>query len=239
MVHSKEIQANSTTFFIIKAFNKYICYESCFGNVVKIQGQTAVGAISRMCHLLPFLKRRDDTTRFRIFYFEPHPVNGLQQKPLPSLLVGRSNTPFEYKPSAPRLLRPHYSPVYDMIVRGARLYYCIQVQTTYFLYDDDFGDPLAADITDNTGNVVILKSGSKSNTLKIINSLPSTAIVYSLKVTVNGLVEGSDDLRRVTVGPAKELNTKTNKEKITDGTRTKLIKNEIKQRNIEALTSKR
>lgn len=234
MLRTVEIQPQSSTFIIIKAFNKYICYETCMGNVVKIRNQSAYGPINRISPLVPFLRERDNTNQFRLLYYEPDFENGLSEKPLPYILKGRSGTKFSFKEGVFKSTSVGPQIGYDMLVRGPRLYYCIESDGNFFLYDDDFGNPLMADIDDGKGNTYVARSKVVSETLRIINSLPKNATVYSLRVTKNGLVRGNNNFRRFGEN-TKEILEKTKKEKLTDKTRNSLIKKEIQKKKIEKL----
>lgn len=234
MIKSVEIQKNSNTFFIIKTFNRYLCYETCMGNIVKIQGQSAVGQINRMSFLVPYLKHRDKTSKYKIFYYEFDTMLGLRKLTLPTVLKGRRNSRFYFEEGSSKIVDLNYKPSYDMILRGPRLYFCIEAGGNYFLYDDDFGNPLQGDIVSDNGKSFIVSGKSRDNTLKIINSLSDEAIVYSLKVTKNGIVKGSDTMSRFNFDNAKKAFETTKKEKVSDKTRMSIIKRNLQQKKIDS-----
>jgi hypothetical protein len=205
------------------------------GNVVKIQGQTAIGQSNRILSLVPFLKRRDNTSKFKLLYYEFDLVDGLIKKPLPLIFKSKKNTRFEYTESPFSMADLSYKPYYDIIYRDARPYYCIQIKNSYFLYDDDLGNPLKADIVDDKGNKYVIPSKTKANTLKIINSLPEDAVVYSLKVTNDGIVKGSDEFKKFDLKSSKKVFEKSKKEKTTDKTRTLFKKRQEQQKKIDEL----
>lgn len=236
MLSSVEIKKGSNTFFVIKTFDKYLCYETCMGNVVRIQGQPAFGPINKISSLVPFLKRRDETQRFRLFYYEFNLTDGLVERPLPPLLKGRKNTPFGFQESSPSLVKLTYKPNYDLIVReSCDIYFCIEYDGKYLLYDDDLGNPIKADIQDDKGNSYIIPSMTQSNTLTIINSLPESSVVYSLKITNKGIVRGNKDMRKFDLEKAKKTFEETKQEKTTDKTRSLFRKREKRQKKIESL----
>lgn len=236
MLKSVEIKKGSNTFFIIKTFNNYLCYETCMGNIVKIQGQPASGQINSITPLVPFLKRRDKTSKFRLFYYEFNVSDGLVEQPLPLMLRGRKNTEFHYQEGPPTLVKLNYKPLYDLIVReSSDIYFCIEHDGKFLLYDDDLGNPIQADIVDDKGNSYIIPSMTQANTLTIINSLPKSSVVYSLKVTRDGIVKGSKEMERFDIQNAKKSFESTKKEKTTDKTRSLFRKREKRQKKIESL----
>jgi hypothetical protein len=237
MLRSVEIQKGSTTFFVIKTFDKYLCYETCMGNVVKINGQSASGQINKISSLIPFLKRRDGTQKFKLFYYEFDLLSGLVEHPLPLSLRGRKNTMFSYQETTPTLIQLNYKPMYDLIVRECcDMYFCFEFNGNYLLYDDDLGNPLKADIYDDKGNSFIVQSMTKQNTLTIINSLPDSSIVYSLKIDKRGIVEGNKELHKFDYSKSKKTFENTKLEKVTDKTRSLFKKRETREKKIESLS---
>jgi hypothetical protein len=205
------------------------------GNPVRIHGQSAVGSINRVSSLVPFLKRRDGTEKFKIFCYTFNVLDGLMEIRLPELLRGRRRTKFHVEDGISKLVELNYKPTYDMIVRGSRVYFCIQAARNYFLYDDDFGNPINADITLKNGKSFVIDSNTEANTLQIIKSLPEEAVVYSLKVTNGGLVRGNANMRKFNLVAARKAFEVMRLEKTADKTRSNIIKRTTQQKKIERL----
>jgi hypothetical protein len=162
-------------------------------------------------------------------------LDGLVERPLPLWLRGRKNTKFSFTEGSPTLVGIDYKPLYDMIIRDERMYFCIQAGGNYFLYDDDFGNPLLADIKNNQNQTFLINSGTEANTLKIIKSLPEKSVVYSLKVTDSGIVKGNAEMSKFKLDDAKRIMEVMRKEKTTDLTRSTIIKRASRQKKVEKL----
>lgn len=235
-VASQDIQKNANTFILTKMFGTYMLYEPCFGNVVKLYGQAAYGSMNRVSPLVRYMRSERNTDKLKVFYIETNISQGLINKPLPKFIIGKSGTSTEYKEGNAKFLPPSSKPKYDILIKETAIYYCIEnTSGEYLLYDYDMGNPLMGEIEDKNGNTYVIKSGTEKNTLKLIDSLPQQATVYSLKVDKkNGIVNGNELFRRFNSETAKKQTDELVQEKNKDFTKMKMAK---EKKRIEKMNS--
>lgn len=224
MANSRDIQSDNTTFFVLNVFGEYMVYEACFGNVIKLYSQTALGAINRVNKIVDFMRNKRKVDRIKIFYFESNQSKGLIQRPITKRITGDS-----YKESNFKFVSLPKPPAYELLIKELKIFYCIQAGKNYFLYDYDFGNPLMGEVEDHNKNKVMIKSGKKKQTLMLINTLPDDAVVYSLKVdSFNGLVEGDGDMKRFELDNVKKKTERLVQAKQTDKTKLKQTTKELR-----------
>jgi hypothetical protein len=204
-IYSKK--PTGSEFFVFHTFGSYTVYDSTFGLVVAGKSGQLMYQRSRVI-LNAFVTeqlKKNKTSKFHMLEMNAS--------------TGFSEVKFTHPYYDDKRARSSPSSIasnvannrYELLLKVPSIFYCIKnLANEYYLYDFDLGNPLSGEV--DIGVKSMMKTSKKSSdTIELIDSLPDTALVYSLEVSDSGLVKGHSDYAK----SAKGIQNHTKLENLT------------------------